>query len=64
MTNKNLLIIAAIGVAYVLFIRSKKRSMPSAATSPASPAAAAPIMASTPAKAMTKDLRMSATEVI
>ena len=64
MTNKNLLIIAAIGVAYVLFMRSKKSSMPLAATTPASPAATLPIMPSTPAKAMTKDLRMSATEVI
>lgn len=55
MKNKNLLIIAAVGVvAYVLFMRSKKSSTPTATAS-------APLAAKPP---MTKDLRMGAGDAI
>ena len=56
MKNKNLLLIAAVGVvAYVLFMRSKKSSATSSA---------APLASTKPLAPMTKDLRMGSGEVI
>lgn len=56
MKNKNLLLIAAVGVvAYVLFMRSKKSNGTSST---------APLASTKPLAPMTKDLRLSASEVI
>ena len=55
MKNKNLLLIAAVGVvAYVLFMRSKKSSTPSVA----------PLANAKPLAPTTKELRLTASEVI
>ena len=57
MKNKNLLIIAAVGVvAYVLFMRSKKSGTPSAAANP--------LATTKPLAPTTRELRLGANEAI
>ena len=57
MKNKNLLLIAAVGVvAYVLFMRSKKSSTPSATANP--------LATTKPLAPTTRELRLGANEVI
>jgi hypothetical protein len=59
MKNKNLLLIAAVGVvAYVLFMRSKKSGTPAAAASPMAIANAKPLAPTT------RELRLGANEAI